>query len=183
MNHLILLVITLLAQDSGKEILWDEKIRPQWADFRAKPIDKSPHAAATHYLINSYINYREGSNIEYEITCVFLRDKSWVKPKAKGNMDLLEHELLHFDIAECRARSLRKALNRRVSMSDAVEHLKFVQDSVRQEWREVQLLYDEETSHGVIDEEQDKWEVRIDSTLQALAAYSNTKLEVAPLDK
>lgn len=85
------------------------------------------------------------------------------------DLQLLEHEQLHFDIAELAARKLRSRFD---AFKDACEDeedseriRKMVAD-VDREMHDEQQRYDRETAHGIDVRAQDRWRKRIRTALQ-----------------
>jgi predicted secreted Zn-dependent protease len=91
---------------------------------------------------------------------------------------LLEHERVHFDIAECNARVLRSQLRTLASYDECVYRIQIVRDSVNAVWNNVQERYDTETAHGMITNQQARWEKNIAHTLDSLAVYSELRFVV-----
>ena len=80
---------------------------------------------------------------------------------------LLEHEQIHFDIAEFFSRKLSKVLVEKV---DSVEKFnrdfQILYDKVYQEYIDFQNLFEEETSFGTNIEKQKIWKKRVDNLLK-----------------
>src|SRR5688500_2401651 len=87
-------------------ISWNTK-RLTCDDFAGRP---NPRYMNTVALTSSSINifyrgYEHNPNIT--VTTTFYRRNSWVKDEGR-NKHVLQHEQLHFDIAELHARKLRR---------------------------------------------------------------------------
>jgi predicted secreted Zn-dependent protease len=124
----------------------------------------------------------DDSKIEHQVRCFFIKSKSWKKEGVSET--LLQHEQLHFDIAELFARKLRKDLSRKTSINDNNEiYFKGIYKNVINECIAMQLQYDRETNHSRNRQFQVLWEGAIQEKLQQLSNYnkelvvSDTNLE------
>jgi hypothetical protein len=76
------------------------------------------------------------------------------------DMQLLEHEQLHFDIAELAVRKIRKRFDEMTnSCTDpgGTESLQHTITEIDRDLQEEQRHYDRETSHGTNAAAQDRW--------------------------
>ena len=151
----------LYLEDPDKRdlLFWNEKRNLDWKDFRGNPDSFSNYAASTFWGISFDTFWKENRGT-FVVYTTFNKQKSWAKREPRSER-LLNHEQLHYDIAEMYARMLRKAFS---------EH-SFSQRSFRREvdqlfqlyWDacvEVQDRYDHETDHGlnpVIQETYEDW--------------------------
>jgi Bacterial protein of unknown function (DUF922) len=87
-----------------------------------------------------------------------------------ANEELLEHEQLHFDMAEIAARKIRKRISETTDAcgagADDAPLNRYVGE-VTQDFREEQARYDQETKHGTFLFAQGKWESRVKAALSA----------------
>ena len=178
MITLLVIFLLLIPQQGADSFEWNEDRPLKWSDFNGRPDQMSEHAAATHYEVHSMNSYPEQDAVQYEIVCRFNRKRSWVHPSERRNLGLLAHEQLHFDMAECAARTLRSVLHEPVSRLECNDWFMHKRDSVLQAWEEIQLEYDKQTGHGIDREAQKVWEKRISSTLNGLSDYSGTIFSV-----
>lgn len=132
-------------------------LRSHYTDFQGRVPEHSEHAAQTYYSVRSNPTFLDKDHLLHEVTCVFVKSKSWVRANSKGNTALLDHERLHFDIAECNARALRSALLSITSSKEAPLLVPMISDSVNASWKLVHSQYDLETAHGTIAKEQARW--------------------------
>ena len=97
------------------------------------------------------------------VTAEFEKNNSWYDSKYKSD-DVLNHEQLHFDIAEVFARKLRSKLS---SMKNACDRPPVVAEfqSNDREFDEFAIQYDIETSHGTNKKKQIEWVNKIQSLL------------------
>lgn len=165
-------------------ILWSSSRKLTWKDFKGKAelLDDEQYNAMTYVFID--IEYELDSNyIEFYIPCLFNRDYSWSNSKNKEltSKYLLEHEQLHFDIAELIARKIRKEYSEYISynLSDTYSQLQDVYDKFyKVELAELNQEYDRDTNHGKIRGRQLEWEKRIENELLRYKKYSDPKIRV-----
>lgn len=160
------------------EVNWSKSRQLQWSDFMAKPNVASPHAAITHYQVRSNGKFLSWEEVECEVLTVFLKERSWVK-KDQASEQLLSHEQLHFDLAECEARALRRALKNPVKPLDFNMRLEMLRDSLHQVFRGLQAEYDEETHHGIEQVMQERWKIRISDSLDVMREHSEPVFRVS----
>ena len=85
------------------------------------------------------------------------------------DLQLLEHEQLHFDIAETAARTIRrrfKELAHACENADGLEPVAKMVVDVDRELQEEQERYDRDTRHGIDARAQDRWKQRIAALLK-----------------
>lgn len=173
-----LLFSSIAATVPSDTVVWSATHPLEWLDYQAHVPKGSEHAAVTYYSVRSNNKFLDWQHVAYEVTCVLVKSKSWVRPEHIGDTTLLGHERLHFDIAECNARVLRGELRKLMSVDDCVRRVQSVRDSVNSAWKLVQDQYDVETAHGTISKEQLKWRGRIEHTLDSLAEYVDSRFVV-----
>src|SRR5690606_32551892 len=78
--------------------------RLQESDFRGIPDVDSPSDAGASVKITAK-PFVSGKRIEYDVRAIFDRQRSWARGMSTS---LLEHEQLHFVIAELYARKMRE---------------------------------------------------------------------------
>lgn len=177
---LLLLLALVGAAPPNDVVEWNASRPLQWTDFQGRVPEHSEHAALTYCSTRSNNVFLDRERVSYEVISVVVKSKSWVRAEQKGNAALLDHERLHFDIAECSARSLRRELQlSRVSINECNHRLQLLRDSISSAWSRTQSQYDLETSHGTIAKEQARWAKKIAHTLDSLSAYSEPRFVVA----
>ena len=182
-NYLLWLAITIplfINTDSGHrptnedKVQWNADRKLTWQDFKGSPKEDSPYSAESSLQIAYGLKISEEAgvtNYSFTVDCYFEKKDSWVKEDKKTE-SLLKHEQLHFDIAEYFARKLRRAFKKNSftiedyqSKSTAIFNKNFT------EYQSYQTAYDEETRHGSIPVEQEKWEERIRELLVKSKSY------------
>jgi len=158
-------------------IYWRPDIKLHWVDFRGKPDKSSPFLAYTSTIISlKYSVSIKGEKVfpVFKISCIFNCNKSWAR-KDKPDLltaALLDHEQIHFDIAELTARKLRKTLQNQKYTADNYEYkIEAIRNKVLKEGELMQELYDKETGHGTQVKEQALWKNRIEQEIKKTSAF------------
>ena len=175
----ILLLVTMfagksLAQDAEHSdyIPWNEFYQLQWSDFKGPRMDYSIGDAGSVVEIKAK-PYLVKRKVYYDVVALFNRGKSW---HSDQSAELLDHERLHFDIAELYARKIRK----RISMlgpisSKEIKNVNRLIQDILYESNEADIRYDAETLHGAIRDKQLEWEINIHDELRQLEEYKKEK--------
>jgi len=163
-----------IAQDI--ELSWNAGEKPKWSDFKATPDRSHPYAAITYsgmsYGFSADVVNGEVS-VDYKINCFFVSNKSWVKRRYLGDVELLKHEQLHFDITELFTRKFRKELSTMNFSEKVKSEIKVVYQRITNEKVSVQKQYDLETDHSKNEQAQKAWQLKIDSELQKLLEFAS----------
>lgn len=164
-------------------ICWREGIKIKWSDFQASrnPLDKNTSLynsgganTATEIDIRGIINSK-GSK-DFIVYVKLNKAKSWVRDSSISTTALLMHEQLHFDIAELVGRRIRlhiaQARDAGVDIfsqifSGQIELMLDSLDSIHDD-------YDKKTEHGLIANEQKKWQDAVNAELRELDKYKST---------
>ncbi|XOV68708.1 MAG: hypothetical protein ACFHU9_05910 [Fluviicola sp.] len=165
----------ILEQEKQNDLIkWTESSKLEWNDFQGAPPKTTEHKAMTFTTINAMLESYSEDSIVYRIDNFFNKEKSWTLDN--HSKSLLAHEQLHFDISELITRRTRKAyslidlskLNGDYSeISNTFEHFTtHVKDSLNEK-------YDRETKHGVDLEQQEKWQLYVQSELDKLAEHTS----------
>ncbi len=157
-------------------IEWNSNHKLVWDDFLGEPDDSIFAYAMTSYKIEvlpSTVIVDENENIldykKMSAKAYFHKYHSW---KIEENSDLLNHEQLHFDIAELFARKIREQFIKLKQKKEAKfsAYLKCYK-RLWKECRNYQKKYDAETSHGTKIEVNKKWIVDVEKQLNLLQNY------------
>ncbi|MEZ4808321.1 MAG: hypothetical protein R2815_12730 [Flavobacteriales bacterium] len=160
--------------------VWDPVRQLHWTDYRGQVPVQTPHGAVTHLVVQSSNVFPDWRHVDYEVICHMVKEKSWVKPEHRRDSVLLRHEQVHFDLAECSARTLRKKLmEETMAIDECNSRLQVLRDSVHRELQKLQDKYDRETAHGVLVSEQARWARKVEHMLDSLSGYSQTRFRVA----
>lgn len=158
-------------------IYWRSDIKIHWVDFRGEAEKESSFLAYTSTLISlKYSIQIKGDKVipEFNVSCAFNCNKSWARKDEPDflNETLLEHEQLHFDIAELTARKLRKALNNQKFTKENYEYkIEAIRSSILKNGGLMQDHYDNESGHGTQVKEQKMWQKKIEQELKKYAEW------------
>ena len=156
----------------GESIEWNAYYELGWHDFQGEPTEEAIGDAGSVIKITAK-PYKIKNTIYYEVAALFLKNKSWSRDQSST---LLEHEQLHFDIAELYARKIRQKvseLNRRDVKDLAVyntEVKKILDESNQVDWN-----YDIQTLHGALPKKQEEWKRKVSDELKAFEKFKKQK--------
>lgn len=149
------------------KVCWNADNKLEWKDFKGKvPMQKTAQVAYTTVNIKYSILTKKSIKVK---NC-FLKSESWVRENCK-RPNILLHEQYHFNIAEIYSRQMRREMQQIGYPS--TENVQAIFDKWIIEYHKEQTLYDFETNHSKITIEQQRWQNKIDSTLEVLSIYSN----------
>lgn len=169
----LLLATPSWAQSNERELLeWNEFYKLQWHDFQGQPTAESIGDAGTYVRIIAK-PYLVKKQVRYTVTAYFNKARSW---KHDTSDSMLEHERLHFDIAELYARKIRKRIGElsREGVDDVKAYNREIQ-ALLQESNEFDRSYDIETLHGALTEKQARWQKKVAGELEKLSNYQKKK--------
>ncbi len=150
-------------------IQWNPGRKLTWDDFKGNAMDGDPSDALTNTSNQTqFQSFGVGKRfeIESEITCYFIKSRSWVKPARKVDY-LLNHEQRHFDLAEVGAREFRKKIKQtHFTAENFRDVIKRITLEINEKYHSLQEQYDNETSHSRIEEKQLEWNNKIDGMLK-----------------
>lgn len=161
-------------------IYWSDWYRLEWNDFQAKP-DNDVSVAALSSIALPYNLMSDGEGeVIVDINVCFIKNESWAKEKQRNTV-LLQHEQLHFDIAELHRRKVVKALlesqltkgNYRDQIHDIMARF------WKKQYREMQERYDNESNYSQFFKGQIKWNKFIEQELRNYEDYTFTELKLS----
>lgn len=161
------------------EFSWSSGRRLQWSDFRgAVPEGKGRTAAETACGIGFETNSVTGNGpVIVNVYNSFSTVDSWVRPGVT-NPEVLSHEQGHFDLCEIYTRRLRERVSKLHLTGRTMKTvLPQLYDKLQQEYIERQQEYEEETRHGIDEQQQRRWQLRIADELDETSAWSSTGKE------
>lgn len=159
--------LTSFSQEE-ESILWQPKGRLSWANFKAKPIERSMVAATTASGLTYQFSTTETNGkyvLDYVVSTYFYPNRSWYQPKICDEV-ILSHEQLHFDISELFARKMRKIMDTTNFTKNVKAEVKAIYRQVNKELAEFQQLYDQETNYSRNVEQQLSWNQKIKDALR-----------------
>lgn len=158
---------SITAQDY---IPWDKDRKLQWEDFQGKPNENKYAAALTSYKIEilpSKVIVDENNNIknfnQLTVKANFYKNHSWAVEK---NDYLLQHEQLHFDIAEVFAQKMRAEFKK--LQANNIANFDTYYNVYKQLWavcRQMQRTFDKESNHSINTEQNNLWVEKINAIL------------------
>ncbi|MGK7394583.1 MAG: hypothetical protein ACNS62_08415 [Candidatus Cyclobacteriaceae bacterium M3_2C_046] len=168
---LLLLASNVLSQNL---IRWQEDVPLQWGHFNGAPHDSS-FAAASFIGIDYQVlekNFWTG-RIKLDVFATFNCDSSWVLPE-KADEITLQHEQIHFNIAELYARKIRKMVDLEIRTTrEFRKNFPNLYRALYLEYYDCQNQFEEETDLGRDLQAQQKWAARIRHGLNLLPVAMN----------
>lgn len=144
------------------------------ADFQGKYEQKWFGVAATNSGIALNMSGKTNNGtmeVDLIITVMFDKNLSWMKEAGKNDR-ILGHEQNHFDLTAIKACEMINALrNEDFTMENLNNRIKEIHNYYLQELNQVQALYDKETNHGTIYEQQLAWSQRISKQIEDVDCY------------
>ena len=135
-----------------------------WIDFVGIPDENSKFDAYTFWYVKYKYdppNFNSGfsTKIKFKVWKE-LSNKSWVKEYANTDMDLLNHEQGHYDIATLCEIELRNTFKNKIFLkSDYEFQIDVIFNQVLQKYVQMGKNYDLETNHMSHVENQKKWDI------------------------
>ncbi len=171
----------LFSQKKNKttdSICWTEALKLKWSDFKAKPKNVmatygNMKASAFTYTNITASGFIKDGLPEFKILCRFVESQSWVADTTQVNIK--QHEQLHFDIAELYAREIRKGIEdlKKKKNKDMNVYSKLINKSL-DELQGKNLEFDSKTLHGTVTEKEKEWERNIAHELDVLKEFKST---------
>lgn len=162
------LLIAGFSHPGADQLPWSETYHLKWEDFQAAPDSNAFGSALTTVTIKARPN-RQNRRLEYDINAFFLRSHSWSKTRS---IHVLNHEQIHFDLAELYARKARKKVQelQQLGINDYRVYNSALQ-AIFQESNEMDAKYDRETLNGALLKKQISWDLTIGTHLKELYRY------------
>ncbi|MDT0650769.1 DUF922 domain-containing protein [Autumnicola edwardsiae] len=166
----------VFAQNEKEKIQWDKNTPLTWSDFRGEPSSSSDFKASTNSGMSiSWSLSKSGNKVvleDYEVIANFYPDQSWKKETIKKKEYILGHEQLHFDISELHARKLRKALAGYEGGKNIQKDLTAIYRKYEKERVRMQNMFDAESVHSRVEEEELKWRRILKQQLEKYQNYA-----------
>jgi len=180
LSFLMLSCLGICKNIAQNEVITWSSIDPlEWSDFSGEIVYRNDIIAAAETIYKIEISplevlVDEEDNIqnyqELTVVTLFFPNKSWVNQPSD---ELLDHEQLHFDIAELFARKMRREFSKLKEAKEA--QMQVYQDVWNNLWktcRAMQQKYDSDTNHGINGSAQLSWNQRIKSQLDVYEIYA-----------
>lgn len=181
-----LLAITLFSQDHKSAMLeenriyWSEQVQLSWDDFRGE-VEQDENVAALSSIALPYNLSSDGEGeLIVQMRVCFIRDESWSKVDEQNKV-LLQHEQIHFDIAELHRRKVIKALQEvEMDKNNYKETIQNIMGRIwKKQYREMQDQYDKETNYSRVFKAQISWNKFLKEELDKYQAYSTDELKLS----
>jgi hypothetical protein len=168
---LLLIEVNSISQTAEDDmIVWNENETLAWSDFKGE-VDANLQLSALS-SINILPKGEWSANLpDIKVTCFFDTKKSWTRDTS--SYKLLLHEQLHFDIGELYTRKIRKKISelRKCGIKEIGVYNQEIQ-TLLSKYQLCQNEYDKETKHGILEEQQKIWDLKIANELLELQMYS-----------
>lgn len=174
---LVFFQLSAPAQQPGNFLRWEEGKPLRWHHFKGRPeAEDKVHAAVTFAGIDlkaDRINLL--GEITFRAHAVFDQQQSWSFPE-RQTPEILQHEQLHFDIAEVYARKLERKLNALRIRKGQKAAAKELQQRYTRAQLACQARYDAETVHGLNRQQQQAWRALIRQELNNPSSWLELRL-------
>jgi hypothetical protein len=171
---ILCLLLGLSAPSNQTGLEWDQDRPLIWSDFSGTIDEESDYVAYTY----SYIEYDYTWNMvdgqmaaNFNVRSLFIPEKSWLK-KGNESVWLLNHEQKHFDINEIHARHLREKFQTFSFTENIAAETDSIFNEVLNAKKEMEIVYDEETNHGLNEKGQLIWNDFIREELIRMDSFS-----------
>jgi hypothetical protein len=141
---------------------WSPERKLTWSDFKGNTLtgvtDETAASICHGFGIQTDTAASNGQHIVVNVFNVFYPTKSWVRDGEQSSA-VLAHEQTHFDICELYTRILKERLAQAyLTRNNFNAAIKQIYTQVQAEYVAVQELYEEQTNHGLIAVEQQRWQ-------------------------
>lgn len=167
----IILFFSLRIHSQKKSITWKKEYKLTRQDFKGKIDHNSSNAAQTGANIIIVPYAKKSGKYLYEVYAKFYFYKSWINTNSKI---VLNHEQIHFDIAELFARKMRKEILKIKVLKKEIEEFDYrrIHKKFFKEFIEYQRKYDLETNYSRSHSIQKKWEISVTQQLIDLDEFA-----------
>lgn len=170
---LLLFLLWAFRGPSEPVISWHQDYALRWEDFQGEVDPFRPVGVESVTQVIIELRSSLANNLlSFTVSCYFEKDKSWTANTWSSY--LLNHEQLHFDIAEVYARKLRMELSglNDLSPRNYEQKVRTVYQRVLEEHNAFQDQYDRETQHSKNREKQADWNEKISQMLEETKAFA-----------
>ena len=179
MLRVLLLVSFVAAAAAGQDdaIAWSSTRRLTWADFQGKAVNDLDGARSAVNTAMA-VGCREGV-LQFRVVTQFIPRQSFVTYRITSSglasRAGIEHEQIHFDLAEVYARRIRKMYTELPAPCPRFdEALGAMADRFLRELASIQRRYETETRSGENGARQADWSKRVAADLTALDAFKDS---------
>ena len=159
--------------DTDRYKRWSKQQPLRWNDYRVSQRNTIKHGFAVS-AITSYQYYFLPRELHTDsclnVLTLFRKKTSWVKDTVE--QIVLEHEQIHFDIAELYARKIRERFQSFRGTQCSVSDIYYQVDSLLDAADRYQELFDRDTFYGRSSRIQERWRDQMDTELKQLEEFS-----------
>lgn len=162
----------LLAQEKdANAVVWSKNRKLAWSDFKYDVNSDSILIGEKAIIAPAFIyDIIRTNSLRYGVHIELYREGSVTIDTV--SVDLLGHEQLHFDIAECFARKMRQKFAELYGKGcNNADLYNQVIDSIYNEYVLFQNQYDRETGHSVLRAQQVLWNKKVEAMLDDMKEY------------
>lgn len=160
-------------------IYWSDWYKLEWTDFKGEEKAEKSVAAISKIAL-PYTVVSDGEvDMTVSLQVCFIKSESWYKA-GKDNPVLLQHEQLHFDIAELHRRIVvKELLGRKFSHTNYKQELaSLIEEVWNTSYTKMQDKYDQETNYFRNFRAQINWNRMVAQQLRNLEEYTFTEVTV-----
>lgn len=158
-------------------IKWSNDYKLTWQDFGGKTQLESDFSAVTVcdmvFVYEKYPNH-----IKFDFYAYFNKESSWSN-KLYQDTATLNHEQIHFDIAELNSRIERQFFTKKIhtyNYDTIINDIRNMHMYFYSEKNKMETKYDLETDHGLNKIVQKQWSNAIKAGIDTLSEYSNSEI-------
>jgi len=162
------------AYSQEEYITWNDKKPLQWMDFSGPVKDSSKFDAESFAEVRFTYTFNSLNDFSFDVRATFNKNTSWYKEEAQSPF-LLQHEQLHFDVAEFFAKKLKAEFDTYNYTKDFKNEIGEIFEKKKMQYHLMQEKYDEETNHSLNTEKQRQWEFAIHDELRKMQLEEEQK--------
>ncbi|WP_434035765.1 DUF922 domain-containing protein [Formosa sp. 4Alg 33] len=158
-------------KETDDAIIWTKDRRLKLTDFQAEVDTTTSKKALTGANIIIVPNSYKNGIYTYQVFAKFHKDLSWINTTSAY---ILNHEQLHFDIAELYARKMRRDIQKIKKTTGKVLQSDYrrIHKSLFRSYIYFQKQYDTQTQYSTDQEEQQRWNIIVADDLKKLENFS-----------
>ncbi len=158
-------------------IPWQSKQTLTWTDYKGLPDKESHFTALTHAEIKYKVTVYK-TLARFEFVTLFMKKSSWTK--TKRDAVLLEHEQIHFNIAELHKRKMMEILStEKFSYNGFEATIKSIGDSINLLRHRMDNAFDADVANMYDNILVNKWKKDIGEALDRLRLYDRNNIFIS----
>lgn len=160
MSHKVIIETRMAAQSEDGLVLYQVNKPLSLNDFKGKPLYSTQAVALIYsgvYMQMQQHSFTDYTKVIVTISAYMDPNQSWMKKKGR-NIRVLNHEQKHFDLTALAACQLKKKIDESTFTKDWKNELtQIYQEEVESKLQRLQNKYDQDTTHGSVQEAQDAY--------------------------